>query len=289
MQTSQQELSEAYACFIALGRKTAIGTVVKLQAELWVVEQALNTPLEQRLTLGKDWTKGTEEAIAECGARVSTKLTEQKMRLEEMESTYGKADDLREQIVALLNEYNDLIKTAPGGGREWFPPKGFRSMNSLQLKAVLINSKNALGALREYIAAAVQREADRIAQLERAEILRKESAEFIAKMSAIRNAREEQVLSVTASYVEAIEKLKAHTTFGQAVLPKVDLTISRPLWLEEAEFQSALEQLRAKIVAAKRGLREPMRRAWQSAYSRKFVKLDFKPYLEQEGFADLLK
>lgn len=288
MQTSQQELSEAYACFIALGRKTAIGTVVKLQAELWVVEQALNTPLEQRLTLGKDWTKGTEEAIAECGARVSTKLTEQKMRLEEMEAAYGKADDLREQIVAQLVELNSLGQTA-GYTRTWYPPKGFRSMNSTQLKSYLSNVEYQIGIFREEMALAAKIAAECVARLERAETARKELAELSAKMSALGAARDKQILSVTASYKEAVEKLMAHEVFRQAVLPKIDLEIKEARWLKEADFQSALEQLKGRVVAARRGLREPMRRAWQSAYSRKLVKLDFKPYLEQEGFADLLK
>ena len=201
----KQSFDDACARFVSLGRKAAIRAVLKTQADLWLVEEALNTPLEERIMLGSDWTMGSEEAIAECGARVSTKLTEQKLRL------------------------------------EW------------------------------------------------AETARKELAEFSAKMSALGDARDEEVKSVTAPYKEAVEKLKTHEVFRQAVLPKVDLEIMKARWLKEADFQSALEQLKGRVVAARRGLREPMRRAWQSAHSRKQVKLDFKPYLEQEGFADLLK
>lgn len=110
--------------------------------------------------------------------------------------------------------------------------------------------------------------------------------------NARRDARKAELNGIVSGYTELVTKLLAHPVFQRASfkLPKLGIDLHTELMLGslgEEGYQLLLTKARTEIANTKRKLREPLRRAHESAKARNLTKLDFESYLEQEGFSQL--
>jgi hypothetical protein len=284
----------AYLILIKKPRAELKHLIYEQQPELWRIERALNVPINESLKLEKGWALKNTHELAEIAAIILPSLERAKRELAEMEAEHGKPDDVRKEIEAKVREYEALCKEARVTPSFYYP-KGYKGMNSKQLR-------DHLKAVEGWVEFARKRVHERGAEAERkqreAEIRAQHELEM-KRISDERNARRDQrkaeIEGILSGYAEMLTKLLEHPVFRSASikLPKLELdrfTVEFQLGtLGEEGYQLLLNKARNEIATNQRKLREPMRRAHQSAQSRGLTKLDFESYLKQEGFEHLLK
>lgn len=283
----------AYLILIKKPRAELKHLIYELQPELWKIERVLNVPINESLKLEKGWALKNTHELAEIAAIILPSLERAKRELAEMEAAYGKADDVRKEIEAKTAEYQRLCKEARVTP-SFFYPKGYRGMNPKQLHDHLKKVDGWLEFARERVQ-------ERGAEVERkqheAEIRAKHELEMKRisdERNARRDARKAELNGIISGYTELVTKLLAHPVFQRAnfKLPKLGVDLHTELMLGslgEEGYQLLLTKARNEITNTKRKLREPLRRAHESAKARNLTKLDFESYLEQEGFAHLIK
>ena len=277
----------AYLILIKKPRGELKHLIYELQPELWKVERALNVPVYESLKLEKGWALKTTHELAEIAAIILPSLERAKREHAEMEATYGKADDLRKQIEVKVREYEALCREANVVPTFLFP-KGFRFMSSLQLQEHL----NAANGCVEY---AQKRIAGKRAEAEIRAQHELELKRINDERNARRDLRKAELDAILRPYTETVTKILEHPVFRSVSvkLPMLQLdrfTVEFQLGtLGEEGYQLLLNKARAEITTNQRKLREPMRRAHQSAQSRGITKLGFEDYLRKEGFEHLLK
>lgn len=262
------------------------------QKRLWDTETALNIWFDDRLRLEKGWAHKSNAELGELGMRVEHLLNIRLIELAEMEATYGKADDIRKEIVANKTEYEECCKKV-NVIPTFCLPLGFRSMNPYQLQSLLASSKDAVEFGRKRVL-------ERGAQLERkqaeAEIRARHEEELkriSAERNALRDTRKAELESILTPYTETMAKLLAHPVLRSANVKLAKLTVDLRTEmtlgsLGDEGYALLLKRARDDVAHAMRKMREPLRRAHQSAHSRGATKLGFEAYLREEGFESLL-
>lgn len=249
-----------------------------LQAKLWDVERKLNTHRDDRIYLAQGWLNGPSYELAHLFVRMTTRYEALKGDLERMEADHGKAEDICKEILKLHAELPSYRL-----------PRWLDRFNPAQLNSTLDSLKYAIETAREREAETLhkQREAKTRAAHEQ------ELKRIDAERSALRDARKSELGGIVRNYTEMVTKILAHPVFRGAsiTLPKISVDTRTEFTLGtlgEEGYQLLVRKAREEIAAAKRKLREPLRRAHQSAHSRGITKLSFEECLKQEGFADLL-
>ncbi len=277
----------AYLILIKKPRGELKHLIYELQPELWKIERALNVPINESLMLEKGWALKTAHELAEIAAIILPSLERAKRELEEMESAYGKADEIRKEIEGCHRVYVELCRKVNVYPTFVFP-KGFRYMNPSQLQPMLMNSREAVEHARKRV---VERGAEAEREKREAEIRREHRERVLEeerKHHTLMTARRSRLDEVFTEYEAQIKRIKDHPVLGRAIASTPRFTLGhRDLHLfafsTEEENQKRVLAAKNECAAALRKLREPMRRAWQSAYDRREVRVEFKAYLEQEG------
>lgn len=277
--------------FQGMRRHDVIAEIIKTQNALWLISQALNLPMEDRLTLDKGWTSRSLSQLVHTGALVSLEHRKREAELQQMETTYGKADEIRKEIEGLNRTYLRLCEELKMYPARLFP-KGFRYMNSFELQSVRKNAMEQVAYAQARVAEQLEKIEQRKREDAQAATRRAERAVLEAQLDAKRNKRKAELEGVYAEYDATLKRLKDHPVLGnfRAATPRftTDHRDQQAFVLaDEASFEARVRQAQAQCANAIRSLREPLRRAWQSAYDRRTVRVDFKEYLEQEGFGHL--
>lgn len=265
----------------------------ELQQELWAYEQKLNTRADLRVQLAKGWLDQPSYELAHLFTGMSMRLRLLKGDLAEMEDKYGKADDVRKEIEALSNECTELCREAKVNNAFFFP-KGFRYMNSCELQTVLARAKQARDTMHLLVLERAAEAKRRAAEAEIRAAHEQELKRIDAERSARRDERKAELEGIVSDYTEMVAKILEHPVFRNASikLPKLQLDgylIEFKLGtLGDEGYQLLVRKTRGEIAVAKRKLREPLRRAHQSAHSRGITKLSFEQCLKEGGFESLL-
>lgn len=275
-----------------LNRHELISEISKRQNRLWLVCQALNLPEDDRLLLDKNWMSSGLQELALIATHVETEYTKRKLELEAMETKYGKADDIRKVIEGLHVEYSGLCRDLKVNNAFFFP-KGFRYMNSHELQDVLARARQQIDQMRLL---AIDRAAEAKRKQAEAEVRATHERELKRQheaREAVRLARVAELQGIIAPYTELMTKLLAHPVLNAASvkLPKLNIDLRTELMLGslgDEGYALLLKRARDDIASATRKLREPLRRAHQSAYSRGITKLTFEEYLRKEGFGSVI-
>jgi hypothetical protein len=308
MNTAQEEIElsgyEAYSHeeasydrehdrFYNMRRHEAINEIIRLQGELWKIEQSLNLPFGERVRLEKGWTSRDRNTIANLGAEVFLAHHKRGIELRMMEAAYGNTDDVRKEIEVLSNECTAFCREAKVNNAFFFP-KGFRYMNSYELQSVLARAKQARDTMHLLVLerAAEAKRKEREAEIRAAH--EQELKRIDAERNARRDERKAELEGIVSGYTEMVTKILEHPVFRSASIKLPKLQLDRYMiefklgTLGDEGYQLLVRKTRDGIADAKRKLREPLRRAHQSAHSRGITKLSFEECLKEGGFESLL-
>lgn len=264
------------------------------QQNLWEIETKLNLPLSERALLGKGWANLNDTELTLLAAKISEQLKSRSEELAQMEAEYGKADDVRKEIEALVEEYREACKEVDVIPTFFFP-KGYRYKNPSQLQSYL-------KAAREWTSFAKQRVLERAGNLllrkqaaaereKQAEIERQQASVELEAINALRETRLRMIFEITAPLRAVREVLKNNKDLNSNA-PNVELSLRSSLMLglmKEEDFVALAAAHQKDVAAVMRKLREQLRRAHQSAQARNLTKLGFEEYLKQNGLQSILK
>jgi len=279
--------------YAAMNRGALKNTIFHIQARLWEIETKLNLPLEQRVLLEKGWAQLGNEELITLSSKINDGLMRRSEELAQMEAEYGKADDIRKEIEAVVGEYEALCKEVKVVPTFLFP-KGFRFMNAKELQNLLKIARECRELANQRLLerqVAVLRKQEAIEREKQAEIRREESSAGMQKINALRDSRLRLINEIATPLVALQNAIKMDRNLGIAV-PKINLPLRTSLMLglmKDEDFNLLAAQHRRDIESAIRAMREPLRRAHQSAQARGATKVDFKAYLQQLGYDQLLK
>lgn len=267
--------------------------IVKMQHSLWRLERKLGLPKEDTKLLPKGFKSldlvELEDLEREFQRLLGWREAEYRRRgaPKDREGLSAK----QRKVVDLFNGLRELLKDCEKTGifldrEDEYPflPKGFRSMKGEKLEAFNDGFANMFAKYDEQLQLKLSANIERERERDRKNT---EWHETRAKMKAA----SDEVATLVEPLNTLLDRLREHPEFRLIRIPRITVPgrdgVSI-LYGKSTDSEEMKREALAEMKRVKRSLREPLRRRWQSARSRRVTHLAFRDYMAQEGFADLL-